>query len=155
MSTTLHLAGRLSLGMCADALSRKIGKGLKMTKTSINSRIELEAAIQSKAAEDAAFRAALTANPAAALEAAFGLAVQPGISIRVIEEKPGEVALVLPAGAGELSGKDLEAVSGGYAVNAQVTDSVTQTNVKHPGNSTNPMGWDGNLYSIRFPFFPR
>lgn len=155
MSTTLHLAGRLSLGMCADALSRKTGKGLKMTKTSITSRIELETAIQSRAAEDAAFRAALTANPAAALEAAFGLAVQPGISIRVIEEKPGEVALVLPASASELSGKDLEAVSGGYAVNAQVVDSVTHTNVKLPGSGNNAMGWDGNLYSIRFPFFPR
>lgn len=126
-----------------------------MSVKPVSNRIELEAAIQSKAAEDAAFRAALTANPAAALEAAFGLAVQPGVSIRVIEEKPGEVALVLPAGAGELSGKDLEAVSGGYAVNAQVTDAVTQSNVKHPGNSTNPMGWDGSVYSARFPFFPR
>ncbi|MGY4749283.1 NHLP leader peptide family RiPP precursor [Pannonibacter sp. Q-1] len=126
-----------------------------MSVKPVSNRIELEAAIQSKAAEDAAFRAALTANPAAALEAAFGLAVQPGISIRVIEEKPGEVALVLPAGAGELSGKDLEAVSGGYAVNAQVTDAVTQSNVKHPGGGSDPMGWGGSVYSTRFPFFPR
>ncbi|MFN4127532.1 NHLP leader peptide family RiPP precursor [Pannonibacter indicus] len=126
-----------------------------MTKPSITSRIELEAAIQSKAAEDSAFRAALLANPATALEAAFAIAAQPGVSIRVIEEKPGEVALVLPAGAGELSGKDLEAVAGGYAVNAQVTDSVTQANTKHPGDGNNAMGWDGSPYSIRFPFFPR
>lgn len=126
-----------------------------MSVKPVTSRIELEAAVQSKAAEDAGFRAALRANPAAALEAAFGLAAQPGVTIRVIEEKPGEVALVLPAGAGELSGKDLEGVSGGYAVNAQVTDAVTQSNVKHPGNSTNPMGWDGSVYSARFPFFPR
>ncbi|MEH0072417.1 NHLP leader peptide family RiPP precursor [Pannonibacter sp. Pt2-lr] len=112
-----------------------------MPNQPITGRLELEAAIQEKAGTDAAFRAALLANPAAALEQAFGLAVEPGITIRVIEEKPGEVALVLPAGAGELSGKDLEAVSGGYAVNAQVTDSVTQTNVKHPGEGNNTMRW--------------
>lgn len=112
-----------------------------MPNKPITSRLELEAAIQEKAATDTTFRAELTTNPAVALEAAFGVTVEPGITIRVIEEKPGEVALVLPACAGELSGKDLEAVSGGYAVNAQVTDSVTQTNVKLPGDGSNAMGW--------------
>ncbi|SUB00855.1 NHLP leader peptide domain [Pannonibacter phragmitetus] len=126
-----------------------------MSGTPVTTRIELEAAIQARAVEDSAFRAALLANPAAALEAAFGIAAQPGVTIRVIEETPGEVALVLPAGAGELSGKDLEGVSGGYAmstpVNAQVTDSVTQANVKHPGDSSGAMGWP-SLHTGWFPF---
>lgn len=122
-----------------------------MANTPVTNRIELEAAVLQKAATDTAFRAALTANPAAALEAAFGLVLQPGVTIRVIEETPGEVAMVLPAGAGELSGKDLEGVSGGYAVNAQVIDSVTQTNVKNPGDGNNAMGWP-SLYTGWFPF---
>ncbi|WP_430512102.1 NHLP leader peptide family RiPP precursor [Pannonibacter phragmitetus] len=124
-----------------------------MANTPITNRLELEAAIQEKAATDTAFRTALTANPAAALEAAFGIAVQPGISIRIIEEKPGEVSLVLPATADELSGKELEDVAGGFGavVNAQVTDSVTQANVKLPGGGNNAMGWP-TLYTGWFPF---
>ncbi|NBN77920.1 hypothetical protein GWI72_06515 [Microvirga tunisiensis] len=104
----------------------------------------LERVIQDRAAADPAFRAALLADPLAAIAGAFRLAPMPGLKLRVIEEQPGEVVLVLPRAAAleadELSEAELAKASGGFSgVNGQIVDSVTQTNVKLPGGP-NAMG---------------
>ncbi|WP_106753214.1 hypothetical protein [Pannonibacter carbonis] len=116
----------------------------------------LERVIQDRAAVDPVFRAALVADPLAAIAEAFRLAPLPGLKLRVIEEQPGEVVLVLPrAGAmetDELSEAELAQASGGFTgVNGQIVDSVTWANTKMPGGP-NAMG---NVF-LRpgRPFFP-
>jgi hypothetical protein len=104
----------------------------------------LERLVQDKAAADPVFRAALVADPLAAIAEAFRLAPLPGLKLRVIEEQPGEVVLVLPRTgameADELSEAELARASGGFSgVNDQIVDSVTRTNVKLPGGP-NAMG---------------
>lgn len=104
----------------------------------------LERVIQDRAAVDPVFRAALVADPLAAIAEAFRLAPMPGLKLRVIEEQPGEVVLVLPRTgameADELSEAELARASGGFSgVNGQIVDSVTRTNVKLPGGP-NAMG---------------
>ena len=97
----------------------------------------LERVIQDRAAVDPVFRAALVADPLAAIAEAFRLAPLPGLKLRVIEEQPGEVVLVLPrvaAEADELSEAELAQASGGFTgVNGDVVDSVTRANTKIPG----------------------
>jgi hypothetical protein len=66
------------LATCADPhFLQKRQRKDRHANQPITSRLELEAAIQEKAGTDAAFRAALLANPAAALEQAFGLPWSP------------------------------------------------------------------------------
>ena len=117
----------------------------------------LERLVQDKAAADPVFRAALVADPLAAIAEAFRLAPLPGLKLTVIEEQPGEVVLVLPrAGAveaDELSEAELARASGGYAsVNDQIVDSVARSNTKHPGGYPNAMG--DVFLRPGFRFFP-
>ena len=70
-----------------------------------------------RAGTDPNFRAQLLENPKEAIGQLLGTQLPGGVAIRVIEEQPGEVVLVLPAPARrsgqELSEADLENVSGG------------------------------------------
>ena len=59
-------------------------------------RKEVEAALVQKALEDADFRARLVRDPQSALKELLGFNPIPNYTIRVIEEQPGEVVLVLP-----------------------------------------------------------
>jgi hypothetical protein len=70
--------------------------------------------IVAKCWADATFKAQLIADPKAAL-AAEGIAVPEGIELRVLENTPTTVNLVLPPppAEGELSDEDLGAVTGG------------------------------------------
>lgn len=73
--------------------------------------------ILDRAAGDPEFRARLLANPNAAIQEQLGVPLPSTVTIRVIEEQPGEVVLVLPAqgitSGTHLSDTELEAVSGG------------------------------------------
>lgn len=73
-----------------------------------------------RAMRDPAFRARLLENPEAAIEEELGGSISSSASIRVIEEQPGEVVLVLPARPMEpgatLSDEELERVAGGTTV---------------------------------------
>jgi hypothetical protein len=73
-----------------------------------------------RAGTDPNFRAQLLENPKGAIGQLLGTQLPDGIAIRVIEEQPGEVVLVLPPRerqSGEaLSDKELEEVAGGGAV---------------------------------------
>jgi hypothetical protein len=70
-----------------------------------------------KALTDPAFKAELLKNPGAAVEAALGIKVPPGVAIKVVEDSASTVHLVLPRvpAKGELGEKDLDKVSGGAA----------------------------------------
>jgi hypothetical protein len=66
-----------------------------------------------RAQADEAFRTALLADPRTAIQDAFEVGLT--FDVRVIEETPNEVVLVLPATerADELSDEELAAVAGG------------------------------------------
>lgn len=81
---------------------------------------QIKAQVAAHAAADPAFRAALLADPRAAIESWTGAAVPPQVKLRAVEEGPDEYVVVLPhfAGVGtdgELTDDDLEAVAGGSA----------------------------------------
>lgn len=56
----------------------------------------LKVQIIKKAWEDPAFKASLLADPAAALNAAFGIAIPAGIELKVVEESASLYYLVIP-----------------------------------------------------------
>jgi hypothetical protein len=73
--------------------------------------------IVDRAMRDPDFRTRLLENPREAVLEALGTSIPAGTSIRVVEEQPGEVILVIPARSIEpgtgLSDEDLEAAAGG------------------------------------------
>jgi hypothetical protein len=74
------------------------------------------AAIIARALQDDAYREALLVNPKVAIQQAFGKELPLGLEVRVVEESPTVVYLVLPARpVVELSDGDLDAVAGGFA----------------------------------------
>lgn len=83
-----------------------------MTEQATEQRIAFEGAIRQMAATDPAFRAQLSSNPADALKAAFGLDLPSDFNLRVVNEKPGELVLVLPSPVRELNDDELDVVSG-------------------------------------------
>ena len=90
-----------------------------------------------KAAEDAAFRKALTDDPLATVEAEVGIKMPAGLKLVVHEETNDELHLVLRA-PNELTPAQLQTVSGGWPPTAV------------PGSTTNDDAlWDndgGNDY---------
>jgi hypothetical protein len=83
-------------------------------------RSEAQQRIVARALSDSDFRARLLENPREAILEALGIAISPATSIRVVEERPGELVLVLPARpvepGRELTDIDLEQVSGGMSL---------------------------------------
>ncbi len=81
---------------------------------------EVEARLVGRAWEDEAFKQALLHNPRAAIQNATGLQLPDDINIKVLEETPDTLYLVLPAdplsqesAEGELSDAALAMVAGG------------------------------------------
>lgn len=77
-------------------------------------------AILERAAVDREFRQHLLNEPHQTIREAFGVVIPSSFTIRFVEKEPGVDALVvlpeLGSPAGELSDDDLEAVSGGTAL---------------------------------------
>ena len=90
-------------------------------------RNEILAAVRERAESDAAFRALLLANPAAAMSDVLGMPVPDAVSITVHEESPTDIHLVIPA-LNTLSEEDLETVSGGidWGRNFQLSTRLVQ-----------------------------
>lgn len=88
----------------------------------LDARQTLEAALRTRADQDPAFRNMLLTDTKPLLEEIFGAQDVPAFQLRVIEEKPGEVVLVLPAitNADELSERDLDQVAGGMPSQAEI-----------------------------------
>ncbi|WP_106751280.1 NHLP leader peptide family RiPP precursor [Pannonibacter carbonis] len=87
------------------------------SKTMAIARDTIQRALIDKASEDAAFRQKLIDNPHAALRELLGNDPIPSVKIRVIEEQPGEVTLVLPRNIAEdeLPDELLDLASGGIS----------------------------------------
>jgi hypothetical protein len=70
-----------------------------------------------RAAASSDFRAKLLQSPHDTIQEEFGIPLPPNVRIRVVEEQPGEVVLVLPArsvqSGSALSDADLDVASGG------------------------------------------
>lgn len=82
-------------------------------------RRQAEAALVDRAQSDTAFRALLVKDPHAAMKTLFGTDPIPGIAIKVVEEQPGEMTLVLPAAdQSELPDDLLDLASGGTSFSA-------------------------------------
>jgi|WetSurMetagenome_2_1015567.scaffolds.fasta_scaffold650245_1 hypothetical protein len=83
-----------------------------------NTKKEFEEKIIAKALKDEKFRQELYRNPKGCLEKEFGISIPGSTVINVVEEKEGEVCIVLPAmenQEGELTEKDMESVAGGWS----------------------------------------
>src|SRR5919107_3807179 len=82
-------------------------------------RSEIERTVVQRSIEDEDFRRRLLEDPKAAVERELGSALPEGVQVRVVEETPDTIYLVLPSASalgdrgGELSEEELEAVAGG------------------------------------------
>lgn len=79
-----------------------------------------------RAVKDPAFRQALLANPRAVLAKDYHMQIPAHVTVRVLEEVPNTLSIVLPPAAEtvqELSDADLEAVAGGRIVTLPATSS--------------------------------
>jgi hypothetical protein len=84
----------------------------------IPTRADVDAMVRDKLATDPDFRAALLADPHAALSALVGMTIPDTVTINVHEQSLTDIHLVIPqqsAPAGELNEEDLELVAGGGA----------------------------------------
>jgi hypothetical protein len=86
------------------------------------SRQEFEADLVAKAWKDSAFKQELLSNPKATISKEFGTQIPDTIEVRVLEENPLTLYIVLPMkptdlqGEGELSEEALETVAGGILI---------------------------------------
>jgi acyl-coenzyme A thioesterase PaaI-like protein len=99
------------------------------TAAQLESRFnEVRIEVGERCAQDSEFRAAVLANPQAALEVEYELpaGTLSGLNLKVVEENVGEVLLPIPADMAnaELTDDQLEAVAGGFAFTAAVTASA-------------------------------
>ena len=91
-------------------------------KEALTKRKDHEVEVMAKAFTDDKFRADLLKDPKAVLEKERGKPFPAGLQIRVMEEPPNTVTLVLPrkpepvSGTGELSDEALEQVAGGAII---------------------------------------
>ncbi len=78
-------------------------------------RMRVQEALVARAEKDPAFRSVLLSDPRAALKQLLGVDPIPNYRLRVIEEQPGEVTLVLPRdiASDELPDELLDLASGG------------------------------------------
>jgi hypothetical protein len=86
------------------------------------SRAELERKLIQRSLEDEEFRRRLLDDPKGAVEQELGTQLPQEIKIRVVEESPDTIYLVLPRSSplggqgGELSDRELDAMAGGFNV---------------------------------------
>lgn len=76
-------------------------------------RRQAETVLVDRALNDADFHDLLVKDPHGALQQTFGSNPVANLKINILEEKPGEVTIVLPAGKDELPDELLDLASGG------------------------------------------
>lgn len=93
-------------------------------------RQQFEQKLIGKAMKDESFRKYLIETPGSAIEAETGMKIPETIKIKVLEEDPNTVYLILPQNPVgideiELSDVELEAVAGGFNIWSQLTDCAS------------------------------
>jgi len=81
-----------------------------------NLRKELEAQIIGRALKDENFRLELIRDPKSVLEKELGAKIPDSVTVRILEEKEGEICLIIPQVSkkeDELTEIELESVAGG------------------------------------------
>ncbi|MEW5985980.1 MAG: NHLP leader peptide family RiPP precursor [Chloroflexota bacterium] len=101
--------------------------------TDTKSQTDFEAKLVARAAKDLTFRQQLLADPRTAIEQAFNVTIPGGIQIKVVEETPDTVYLVLPA------------MSAKYSRELSEADLMGRGAVQNPGR-TSPEGIDCPYY---------
>ena len=94
------------------------------------SRRDFEARLVARAWKDPAFRERLVQNPKKVYEEELGVKLAPTVEIRVLEEGPTQLYLVLPPNPEqerELSENELEMVSGGSGVPMFLLGMISQS----------------------------
>jgi hypothetical protein len=84
-----------------------------------NLRNDLEARVIGRALKDENFRLELLRDPKSSLEKELGVKIPDSVTVRIVEEKEGEVCLILPQvpkQEGELTETELESVAGGWTM---------------------------------------
>jgi hypothetical protein len=90
-----------------------------MTQDGTKVRNLVETRLLARAQDDRVFHDLLLENPRQAFEREFGVALPPGVKMKVIEEPVDSFVLVLPAqppAAGDLTDSQLEQVTGGFSM---------------------------------------
>jgi len=77
------------------------------------SRQDFEKDVILRSRADSTFRENLLANPKAAIQAAYGVEIPPGVEFEVLQETPSKFYLVLPTEAEEMTDEEVAAVAGG------------------------------------------
>ena len=73
--------------------------------------------LMQKAATDVEFRGKLLTDPRSTIESLLGVPLPEGLKLRIVENTPSEVTLVIPPSvSSELSDDQLEAVAGGKSL---------------------------------------
>jgi hypothetical protein len=90
-----------------------------MTEAEGGGRAEVERRLVERSLQDEEFRQRLLDDPKGTLEQELGRGLPEGVQVRVVEETPDTIYLVLPSASalggqgGSLSEEELEAVAGG------------------------------------------
>ncbi len=105
--------------------------------------------IIAKCWSDASFKARLMSDPVAALQS-LGIEVPGGLQLQVLADTEQVRHLVIPVSPAGLSDVQLDALAGGQRLNAQIVDSVTQTNVKQTGDSAAQLA--NPIYRMPYPW---
>jgi hypothetical protein len=117
----VYLSGRPLQPLLSDHVNGMETRPMDMM---LDARQTFETAIRTRAEQDPAFRDMILTDTKALLEEVFGAQEMPALQLRIIEEQPGEVVLVLPAAPtearDELSAQDLDQVSGGMPSQAEI-----------------------------------
>ena len=88
-------------------------------KEAVRKRKEFETKLITKALEDENFRRELLSNPKAVIEKEAGQTIPEGVEVKIVEEAPNSVTIVLPRKPSEsetteeLTDDNLEKVAGG------------------------------------------
>lgn len=94
-----------------------------MSDHSIGSRQGMTSQVIDRATRDPQFRQDLQRDPARTVEREFGVRIPKSIELRVVEETPSTLYLVLPpksiATGEEISDQDLEQVAGGWSAHTE------------------------------------
>jgi hypothetical protein len=90
-----------------------------MSEQSTSGRDTVTSQVIDRATRDAQFREHLLQDPTTTIEQELGVRIPESIEIRVVEETPATLYLVLPpqsiAAGQELSDRDLEQIAGGWS----------------------------------------